>query len=141
MNSAAFSHNDGGRQAAGYRGTARDCVCRALAIVTGQSYADVYREINRFLAEQCDGQGGCSRTGIAKPYTRRVIAHFGGIWQPTMRIGQGCTVHLRPDELLSGRLIVNLTGHVAAVIGGVLHDTHDSSRGGTRCVYGYWRFE
>jgi hypothetical protein len=24
------------------------------------------------------------------------------------------------------------------VIDGVLHDTHDCTRGGTRCVYGYW---
>jgi hypothetical protein len=27
------------------------------------------------------------------------------------------------------------------VIDGVIHDTHDCSRGGTRCVYGYWRKE
>jgi hypothetical protein len=24
------------------------------------------------------------------------------------------------------------------VIDGVIHDTFDPSRGGTRCVYGYW---
>jgi len=26
------------------------------------------------------------------------------------------------------------------VIDGVLHDTHDCSRDGTRCVYGYWLY-
>lgn len=27
---------------------------------------------------------------------------------------------------------------IAAVVDGVLHDTFDCSRGGTRCVYGYY---
>ena len=58
-----------------------------------------------------------------------------------MQIGSGCTVHVREDELPDGRLILNLSRHFAAFIDGVLHDTHDSSRGGTRCVYGYWHKE
>lgn len=55
-----------------------------------------------------------------------------------MRIGQGCTVHMRADELPSGRLVVNLSKHSTAVIDGVCHDTYDPSRDGTRCVYGYF---
>ena len=31
-----------------------------------------------------------------------------------------------------------LSGHLAAVIDGVVHDIHDCSRDGTRCVYGYF---
>ena len=58
-----------------------------------------------------------------------------------MFIGSGCKVHLRNDELPAGRLIVCLSRHYTAVIDGVIHDTHDPSRGGTRCVYGYWRKE
>jgi hypothetical protein len=56
-----------------------------------------------------------------------------------MKIGSGCRVHLRERELPSGRLIVSVSRHMVAVIDGVIHDTHDPSRGGTRCVYGYWR--
>ena len=56
-----------------------------------------------------------------------------------MKIGSGCKVHLSDDELPPGRLVVMLSRHAAAVIDGVLHDTHDSSRGGSRCVYGYWK--
>ena len=37
-----------------------------------------------------------------------------------------------------GRLIVSVSRHLCAVIDGVLYDTHDCSRSGTRCVYGYW---
>jgi len=55
-----------------------------------------------------------------------------------MRIGQGCTVHLRAEELPGGRLVVRVTRHLCAVVDGVIHDTHDPSRKGTRCVYGYW---
>ena len=56
-----------------------------------------------------------------------------------MQIGSGCTVHLRADELPPGRLVVSVSKHLTAVIDGVIHDTHDCSRRGTRCVYGYWQ--
>jgi hypothetical protein len=34
----------------------------------------------------------------------------------------------------AGRLVVSVSGHMVAVIDGVIHDNHDCSRGGTRCV-------
>jgi hypothetical protein len=55
-----------------------------------------------------------------------------------MFIGQGCKVHVREDELPSGRLILQLSKHFTAVIDGKVHDTYDPSREGTRCVYGYF---
>ena len=58
-----------------------------------------------------------------------------------MFVGSGCQVHLREDELPSGRLIVSLSKHSCAVIDGVIHDLDDPSRDGTRCVYGYWKRE
>jgi hypothetical protein len=63
---------------------------------------------------------------------------LGWTWTPTMAIGQGCRVHLRSDELPGGRLILSISRHVVAVIDGVTHDTYDPSRGGARCVYGYY---
>lgn len=56
-----------------------------------------------------------------------------------MGIGTGCTVHLVSQELPGGRLIVSVSKHLTAVIDGVIHDTHNPSRSGTRCVYGYWQ--
>lgn len=58
-----------------------------------------------------------------------------------MQIGQGCKVHLRADELPQGRLVVSLSKHHSAVIDGVVHDTFDPNRDGTRCVYGYYTFD
>ena len=52
---------------------------------------------------------------------------------------RGCRYkYLRPDELPKGRIIVRVSKHLDAVVDGVLHDTFDCSRGGTRCVYGYY---
>ena len=67
-----------------------------------------------------------------------ILGSIGWAWRPTMKFGEGCRVHLRADELPEGRLICNLSKHYAAVIDGVLHDTHKDDRDGTRCVYGYW---
>jgi hypothetical protein len=80
-----------------------------------------------------------ARTGVYKPTTRRLLESLGWQWHPTMAIGQGCQVHLRKDELPGGRLIVSVSKHIVAVIDGVIHDTHDPSRDGTRCVYGYFQ--
>jgi hypothetical protein len=131
--------DDGGRAAAGFRGTAGDCVTRAIAIAAGLDYREVYDDLNsrvRDRAKRRKNEG--ARTGIHKDITRATIADLGWHWTPTMGIGTGTTVHVRAEELPAGRVIVQMSKHVAAVIDGVLHDTHDSSRDGTRCVYGYW---
>jgi hypothetical protein len=60
-------------------------------------------------------------------------------------------VHLVDGELPMGRLVVRVSGHMTAVIDGVIRDTHNPQRktynydaeGKTtsiseRCVYGYW---
>lgn len=136
-----YVYNDGGRFAAGYKGHASDCVARALAIVLERPYADVYGEINDHAKEERrrDGRQSSAREGVYKETTRRVMRAFGLVWVPTMAIGSGCTVHLRRDELPPGRLIASVSKHVVAVIDGVVYDTHDPGRNGTRCVYGYWR--
>jgi hypothetical protein len=135
--------DDGGRAAAGYRGKAGDCVCRAIAIATGNPYQDIYDQLNALAASERSSKRrrdkSSARRGIYKPMTRKYIASLGWTWTPTMTVGSGCTVHLRQDQLPSGRLIVSVSHHLVAVIDGVIHDTHDGSRGGTRCVYGYWR--
>ena len=134
--------NDGGRKAAGYKGKTGDCVTRAIAIATGLPYQEVYDALNGLADSERTGKRkrgkSNSRTGVYKQTKRKYLESLGWVWTPTMQIGSGCKVHLRSDELPSGRLIVALSRHSAAVIDGVLHDTYDCSRGGTRCVYGYF---
>lgn len=137
-----FTYNDGGRAAWGYKGDTRDCVCRSVAIVTGKPYGEVYDALNAMAVLERPRNGGkrsTARTGVAKPTSRKFLASLGLAFVPTMSIGSGCKVHLRDGELPTGRLIVAVSRHYTAVIDGVIHDTHDCSRGGTRCVYGYYR--
>jgi len=141
-----FTFHDGGRAAAGYTGKAGDCVCRSIAIVTGIDYQEVYDR----LADGNAAQRRSKRTGkkprtasqginVRRQWVKEYMESLGFEWTATMRIGSGCTVHLRDGELPDGRLVVSVSKHWTAVIDGVIHDTHDPSRGGTRCVYGYWK--
>jgi hypothetical protein len=75
---------------------------------------------------------------VPTPVLRYVLRELGWAWTPTMGIGTGTTVHRAPGELPGGRIIARVTKHTVAVIDGVVHDTHDPDRGGTRCVYGYF---
>jgi hypothetical protein len=138
-----FQYDDGGRLAAGYKGKAGDCVVRAIAIATGRPYQQIYDMVNGAAVHERTGKRkrGTSnaRTGVYKTSIKRVMKTLGWVWTPTMQIGSGCTIHLRADELPTGRLIVSVSKHLTAVINGVIYDTHDCSRRGTRCVYGYWQ--
>lgn len=135
-------YDDGGRATAGYKGTAGDCVCRAVAIATGISYRQVYEDINELAKRERTGKRkrgiSSARNGVYKGTIRKLMEGYGWTWHPTMLVGQGCKVHLRDGELPDGRIVVNLSKHVTCVINGVIHDTYDPSRDGTRCVYGYW---
>lgn len=135
-------YNDGGRRAAGYRGKSGDCVTRAIAIAAQRPYQDVYDDLNTAsLIERRSKHKKTrsnARTGVWTLTTRRYLNQQNWIWTPTMKIGSGCKVHLRSGELPNGRLIVRLSGHLVAVIDGVIHDIGDPSRGGNRCVYGFW---
>lgn len=130
-----FVFNDGGREAAGWK-PSNDCTLRAFAIATGMDY----RKARSLFLMASPSDEDCGRGFSRKTLTRVMgLLPHPWIWTPTMGIGTGCTVHLKADELPSGRLIVSLSRHMAAVINGVLHDTYDCSRDGTRCVYGYWQ--
>lgn len=135
-------YDDGGRAAAGYKGSANDCVVRAIAIATGRPYQEVYDALNELAKSERRGKRkkgiSSAREGIYPQTTRKYMKQIGWYWTPTMEIGTGCRVHLKVDELPKGRAVVKVSKHVVAVIDGVMHDTHEPSRNGTRCVYGYW---
>lgn len=123
--------DDGGRSQYFKAGHVSDCVTRAFAIATQTDYKLMYDAIRRVTGEK-------PRNGITKKGTRKIAAALGLEWVSTMGIGTGCKVHLTAGELPSGRIVCACSGHLVAVIDGEVHDTYDSTRGGTRCVYGYW---
>lgn len=140
-----FVYNDGGRLQAGLTGRSGDCVARSIAIATGKSYIDVCNDLDELAKSERTGKRkrgiSSARTGVYKGTFNKYMKTLGWHWTPTMQIGQGCKVHLRADELPRGRLIVKVSRHVTTMIDGVIHDTHDPSRGGTRCVYGFFSLD
>ena len=142
MSSNHFKYNNGGRSDAGFKGTTGDCVVRAITIATGFTYSEIYSTMNLFVKDERltkrKRNKSASRTGVHKDQIQKFLNALNWTWTPTMFIGQGCKVHLKADELPSGILIVSLSKHVTCVVDGVINDTYDCSRNGTRCVYGYW---
>ncbi len=136
-----YVYDDGGRKAAGFRGETRDCVTRAIAIGLQRDYQTVYDGLNALaqLYETRKVKRSASRTGVHRGIYQRYLFSHGATWHATMAIGSGCQAHLRNGEIpMSGRLVVVVSRHLVAVIDGVVHDTHDPSRDGSRCVYGYY---
>lgn len=145
-----FKHHTGGREKYFKAEKVGDCVIRAIAIASGKDYKEIYDQLQRLqknyaltrnnkTAQSMRRRSTHSvRAGVWKKVYHDYLLNNGFTWVPTMQIGQGCTVHLRADELPEGTLIVRLSRHLACVKDGVLYDTYDCSRGGTRCVYGYY---
>ena len=140
-----FVYSTAGRELYFERQRVGDCVVRAISNATGIDYLEVYKGINEEASKEHESKRKRRRssardgvyTGTAKRYIERKL---GWIWVPCMTIGSGCQVHLTEDELpAKGNLIINLSKHFTCVKDGVLYDTYDCSRNGTRCVYGYWR--
>jgi hypothetical protein len=136
--------DDGGREKAGYKGNnARDCVCRAFAIAAEKPYQEIADLIDELAKKERITKRKKSRssyrTGVFKQTIRRLAEELDMEWTPTMQIGSGCTVHLFADELPMGRLVCSVSRHDVAVIDRVVHDTHDPTREGNRCVYGYYK--
>lgn len=163
-----FVFDDGGRSAAGFKGMTGDCATRAVAIVTGLPYQQVYDGLNELAKSERIGKRkkkiSNSRTGVYPQTVTRFLDPLGWHWVPTMHIGSGCTKHLVADELPGGTLLLRLSRHFTSVVDGVIHDTYDPSREEhwtepyrepipkgywthdnismhhvvRRCVYGYW---
>lgn len=146
-----WTYDDGGREAAGFKGKTSDCVTRAIAIAAERPYIDVYRGLdnvgqellktrrkNSRIYQSLKKHGTSPRNGVFKEVYRLYLERMGWKWTPTMGIGTGTTVHLLANELPGGRIIAVTSRHIVAVIDGIIHDTHDPAREGTRAVYGYW---
>lgn len=168
VKTASWVYNDGGRSNYFKGKKVGDCVARAVAIASGIDYKKVYdtfaekQSKQRFTKKHLrravfsdklprrytirDGKIRFAKTAQHGVYVKRKwfkdqMREWGFRWVPTMKIGSGCQVHLRADELPKGRLVVAVSKHYTCVIDGVINDTYDCSREGTRCVYGYWIYE
>ncbi len=138
-----YQFNDGGRAAAGYRDKARDCATRAIAIATCRPYREIYVALTEAARRDADHatrrrRRNHPRNGLSQSIVHGFLEGLGWCFTPTVGPARRPRMRLRPQSLPPGRLIVALSRQVCAVIDGVIHDTYDCSRGGTRLVYGYY---
>lgn len=126
-----FVYSDGGRNKYFRASKVGDCAIRAIANATDIDYKKVYDDLKEIAGTSC-------RNGTPMTAIKKYLSKLGWKWNATMTIGKGCKTHLKSSELPSGVLIVRVSKHITCVKNGVLYDTYDCSRQGTRCVYGYW---
>lgn len=139
-----FKYNDGGREAAGFKGYTDDCVTRAISIATGLPYKTVYNDL-MYLSicynnrkTKIKRSKSHPRTGIVKQVYKPYIEKAGGVWISCMGIGTGCQFNLCDRDFnKKGTYILRVSKHLTTVIDGVIHDTFDPSREGNRCVYDF----
>lgn len=128
-------YNDGGRKEAGYKGSARDCVCRSISIATGLSYKEVYSVLAR-MNKRVTGRKS-ARNGI----------HTGMEWFKELMEIWGFEWHQAPSFYVynfnhfpkRGTFIVDMPSHYTVVMAGEIHDTYDPRVLRNQAIKGYWK--
>jgi len=110
--------DDGGRASAGHKDEVNDYVCRAVPIATERPYQEIWDALKAMMEAEGPRQ---RRSGVEELVQHKLMETLGWAWVPTNK------VHLREDELTSGRLVVSIRQHSVAVVDGVIHDTYDCS--------------
>ena len=108
-----FVFDDGGRTAAGFKGTTGDCVCRAIAIASGMPYKEVYNLINEFgkrdhRSTRKSGRSS-ARTGVYKDTIKRIMSVVWWFNYPdTMRqlLMECSTIPMTAREMVPGACMV-----------------------------------
>ncbi len=131
-----YRYDDGGREAAGYRGKTGDCVVRAIAICTGEDYRAVYLTMaehmkrngyaasgNAYATRERNRKAPRRKGQIAARRVQDRVLEVYGFRKVRLPSGARPTfteAHRRYDDC-----IVGTTKHVAAIVDGALRDTFD----------------
>ncbi len=134
-NELSFNLNDGGRSAAGFKGDAGDCVTRAIAIATGESYADVrddlmsstsdFRSTSRSRAAK-KAKSNSVRNGTLNKVYRAYLESIDWKRVALQKFGDSKRYYMTADDLPMGIVIVEMRKHLVTVIDHVVQDSWDS---------------
>jgi hypothetical protein len=129
-----------------------DCVIRAITIATGQGYHEVclalaerecvrreklWAKIETLWSKPSDG----IRYGTYNAYLREIGWEWTPIiqWISPKQISPDCQIRLHPRDLPPQRCILQLTGHVCALVDNTIHDVYNPCDADARLrVYGFW---
>lgn len=119
-----FNHNDGGRAEAGFRGNARDCVCRAISIITGGGGTN-YKKWYKLLADMNRKRCGkaTAREGLDWKDSDKAMV-LAGLTKVKRSQGDPYPTFTEAYERY-GDCIVTTTGHICAIVDGKLQDNGD----------------
>ena len=123
-----YEYNDGGRAAAGYRGSDDDCVIRAIAIHMGAT-ADAYKTIRAAMLQECKNAGIArgigTKRGEGRKQRRAIEALYARYGFRKVALGRGARPTWTEAYEQYGNCIVSTTKHVAAIQNGAVRDTFD----------------
>lgn len=127
-----FKYADGGRLAAGFKGDSGDCGLRSICNALDLDYSTTRKE---FMALK----GGSVFKGVYKSEMDRFLAEKGWSWKVTCSPQIKSRTKLNADDLpATGTYILRLSKHFTCLRDGIILDTHNPDRDGSRMVYGYW---
>ena len=118
-----YVFDDGGREAAGFKGRAGDCVTRAVAILTGTDYRQVYNDAAK-VYERVFGVR-TARNGVPFSAKNTELADQYGLVRVKLPKGPKPTYSEAYERY--GDCIVRTRKHVAAIVDGKLRDTFDGT--------------
>lgn len=128
-----YRYDDGGRAAAGFKGHTGDCVVRAIAILTGVPYADIYRRVAAAMrhggySASGNGYRQKPRRGLRPRMSARRIQNLVKTSYGLRRVNLGCGPRPTYTEawLLHGDCLVGTARHISAIIDETLRDTFDN---------------
>ena len=128
-----YSHDDGGRAAAGFKGSAGDCVVRAIAILTREPYPHIYRRMASAMKQagysaSGDGYRQKPRAGARPTISCRKVQNLVKVSYGLRRVnlGRGPRPTYTEAWVLHGNCLVGTTKHISAIIDKTLRDTFDS---------------
>ena len=120
-----YQYSDGGRESAGFKGRAGDCVTRAMAIATGKPYRECYRALAK--ANKVYTGVRSARNGVRKEAYVKVFSDAGMVQIPiNWPVGRGPKPTLTQAAKKFPTCIVTTAKHMIAIKDGVLRDTWDT---------------
>jgi len=130
-----FKLDDGGRSAAGFKGSAGDCVTRAIAIAEFRDYNEVREELmaekRSWMAKSRSrsakkAKSASVRNGTEAKVYRPYLEKRGWVRKTLVKFGDPSRKKMVPEEIPLGNVIVEIPKHVIAIKDHVVHDTFDS---------------
>lgn len=134
-----YKFNDGGRADAGYKGSAGDCVPRAIIIANNLPYRKVRADLDALVKVMTGGLCQSTQNGTPTPVAYAYLKSLG--WEAVAMVGSSIT-----EVPSRGTYIVYLksTGHFTCIIDGVLNDTWKShlsrrTKDNNARIFGYYK--